>query len=311
MPAQEGVYVDLSELVSYEALARQIAVSFPRVTSNLLQGNRPSRVNGRGGAFDQIRPYFHGDDVRDIDWNVTARMGGAPFVRMYHEERQRPLLLLVDQTKDMFFGTRTQLKSVLAARLAALLLWMAHHRKQPYGLVIVEEDRVVSCPPRHHKGHLIHAFTCLARANQALSADRQQTRAVERLPQGLRRLLALITRDTLAVLVSDFHNLREDAWHLIGEVAMKTQTLAIPVYDGIMDNWPQRGQFLATYGAIEAELTFPSTPRRQGVEGRARQNLAALQDRLAKAGVGATPFSTYLPAHEQLCKALNIAGGSP
>lgn len=308
MKAEDGIYVDLDELVSYQATAQQMAVSFSRVTLGLLQGNRPSRINGRGGAFDQIRPYFHGDDVRDIDWNVTARMGGTPYVRVFNEERQRMLLVLVDQTNDMFFGTKEQLKSVLAARTAAQLLWMAHHRKQPHGLVIVQEHQITACPPRQHKGHLINAFMHLVQANQALAGQGQQTRVAEQFPLALHRALGLVTRDALVVVISDFHNLDENAWYLVDELARKTQALAIPIYDGIMDNWPQQGQFLATYGGIEAELQLSSVQQRQGLQDRARQNLASLQARLAQAGMGVVPFSTYDPADSQLCEALSLFG---
>lgn len=310
MNAHDGIYVDLDELVAYEAIAQQMAISFPRVSRNLLQGNRPSRLNGRGGAFDQIRPYIQGDDVRDIDWNVTARMGGAPYVRVFNEERQRALLVLVDQTQDMFFATREQLKSVLAARTAAQLLWLAHHRKQPSGLVIAEEQQTIACPPRHHKGHLVRCLMQLVQSNQALSAPERQTRAAEQLPLALRRLLSLVTRDALVVIISDFHNFDAQAWFLVDAIASKTQSLAIPIYDGIMHNWPEQGQFLATYGGIEAELQFPGARHSQGIEDRAQQNLAALQGRLVQAGAGVLPFSTYQPAQQQLSQALNIVAGT-
>lgn len=310
MNAHEGIYVDLDELVAYQAIAQQMAVSFPRVSRNLLQGNRPSRLNGRGGAFDQIRPYIQGDDVRDIDWNVTARMGGAPFVRVFNEERQRVLLVLVDQTQDMFFGTREQLKSVLAARTAAQLLWLAHHRKQPCGLVIAQEHATIACPPRQHKGHLIHCLMQLVQSNQALAVPEQQTRAAEQLPLALQRLLNLATRDALVVIISDFHNFNEQAWLLVDAIARKAQSLALPIYDGIMHNWPEQGQFLATYGAIEAKLQFPVARHSQGIIDRAQQNLAALQNRLAQAGAGVVPFSTYQPAQQQLSQALNIIAGT-
>lgn len=308
MKAQEGVYVDLEELVAYAGESRQMAISFPRISHSLRQGNRPSRLNGRGGAFDQIRPYLQGDDVRDIDWNVTARMGGAPFVRVFNEERQRTLLVLVDQTQDMFFGTRLQLKSVLAARTAAQLLWLAHHRRQPGGLVIATEGPLLSCPPREQRGQLMQAFSQLVQANHALDAEGRDTRAAEHLPLALRRLLGLVARDALVVLISDFHHFTDEAWLLVQAIAARTQALAIPVYDGIMGDWPQQGQFLATYGGIEAELRFAPGADEGSVADRARQNLQAIEQRLLEAGLGVASFSTYEPAQAQLALALSLFG---
>lgn len=309
MQEHEGVYVDLEELVGYATITQQMAISFPRVSHSLLLGNRPSRLNGRGGAFDQIRPYLQGDDVRDIDWNVTARMGGEPFVRVFNEERQRMLLVFVDQTNDMFFGTRLQLKSVLAARTAAQLLWLAEHRKQPYGVVVACEGPLLSCSPRQSRSHLLQAFSQLVDANRALGGAARETRAIEQLPLALRRLLGLVARDALVVLISDFHNFNEEAWMLVDQIASRTQALAIPVYDGIMDNWPLQGQFLATYGGIEAELRFSPGSQQEGIEDRARSNLAARQERLIQAGFGVAPFSTYESAQAQLGQALSLLVG--
>lgn len=311
MAAQEGVYVGLDELIAYQALTAGMAVSFAQVSHNLLTGNRPSRINGRGGAFDQVRAYLHGDDVRDIDWNVTARMGGAPYVRVFNEERQRMLVVLVDQTNDMFFGTRRQLKSVLAARIAAQLLWMAHHRKQPHGLVIVQEKTLLASQVREHRGHLLNNLAQLAMANQALSAGQGETQAGAQMPLALQRMLQLSARGALVVLISDFHAFDEAAWSLFGQLAARTQGLALPVYDGILDHWPQEGQFLATYGGIQTQLQIASGAQRDAIKAQAEGNLALLQQRIAKAGMGMAPMTTYRDANEQLCEALGLAGGSP
>ncbi|EAW0724332.1 DUF58 domain-containing protein [Salmonella enterica] len=310
MTHQDGVYVTAEELLAFEAGSRQLALGYTRVTNNLLQGNRPSRINGRGGAFDQIRQYVQGDDVRDIDWNVTARMRGVPYVRVFNEERERPFYLLLDQTNDMFFGTRRQLKSVLAARLAAHLLWMAHHKKQPYGLVLLTENQVECFSPRHHRGHLIHLFSRIASANQQLSSSEQKTEAPARILTGLQYLRQHTGGNALMTLLSDFHLVDPFSWRLIDEIAAHAQTLAMPIYDGIIHHWPTHGQFLATWGGIEAELMFATRQQRQQIAQRALGNLSDLQLRLEQAGVSASPVSTWLPADEQLREALMLTGVS-
>jgi len=308
MNKQDGVYVSIEELLAFEASTRQLAFGFSRVANNLLQGNRPSRINGRGGAFDQIRQYVQGDDVRDIDWNVTARMRGVPYVRVFNEERERPFYVLLDQTSDMFFGTRLQLKSVLAARLAAQLLWMAHHKKQPYGLVLLTETQVECFAPRHHRGHLIQLLTRIASGNQQLASSALETQAPARLLNGLQYLRQHIGSNALVAMLGDFHLLEPQSWRLIDEIAARAQTLAMPVYDGIVHHWPTHGQFLATWGGIEAELKFATVQQRKHIAQRAQGNLSALQLRLEQAGVSASPVSTWLPADEQLRDALILSG---
>lgn len=308
MARQEGVYVELEELIAYQGLTTGMAMSFAQVSHNLLLGNRPSKINGRGGGFDQVRAYLQGDDVRDIDWNVTARMGGAPYVRVFNEDRQRMLVVLVDQSNDMFFGTRRQLKSVLAARVAAQLLWMAHHRKQPHGLVVVQQQDVLASQVREHRGHLLDNLAQLATANQALSAGQGGAQAGGQMQAALQRMLQLSARGALVVLISDFHAFDEAAWSLLGQLAARTQGLALPVYDGILDHWPQQGQFLAIYGGIQARLQFTSVPQREAIKEKAEGNLLQLRQRIAKAGMSTAPLTTYRDATEQLCEALGLLG---
>ncbi|MCS2160048.1 DUF58 domain-containing protein [Scandinavium sp. H11S7] len=304
MGAQEGVYVTLEELVSYEASTRQMASSFSRVSSSLLQGNRPSRINGRGGAFDQIRHYQQGDDVRDIDWNVTARMRGVPFIRVFNEERERPFFVVVDQTADMFFGTQCQLKSVLAVRTAAQLLWMSHHKKQPYGLIIVTEQQVEVFSPRHHRGHLIRLFASLVQANQMLSADVKETRADSEFLIAIQHLRRQISTNALVAMISDFNHVSEPAWQLMTETAARTQCLVLPVYDGIINAWPTRGEFLSTWGGLVTELQFSSHLQRQQIAERAEQNFTSLQSRLTESGIASRPITTWQASDIQLQEAL-------
>lgn len=311
MTTQPGVYVTTEELLSYEASTRQMALNFSRVTSSLLQGNRPSRLNGRGGAFDQVRLYQHGDDVRDIDWNVTARMRGTPYIRVFKEERERPFLLLIDQTQDMFFGTRLQLKSVLAARIAAQMLWMAHHKKQPYGLVIAGKEQVRAHAPRHHRSHLTVLLNELALCNQQLSAAPAATRASETLMSALLQLRRLVSGNALVTMISDFNQVDDSGWQQITQLALRAQTLALPVYDGIISDWPVQGQLLATWGGLVAEFDFSSRHQRKRVLERAQANIASLRQRLAEAGIAGHAMTTWLPAEGQLSDALTMTGTPP
>ncbi|XXD10160.1 DUF58 domain-containing protein [Klebsiella sp. R445] len=308
MNLQEGIYVTLDELVGYGATTRQMASSFTRISSQLLQGNRPSRINGRGGAFDQIRHYQQGDDVRDIDWNVTARMRGVPFIRVFNEERERPFFVLVDQTNDMFFGTQRQLKSVLAVRVAAQLLWMSHHKKQPYGLIILTEQQAQVFTPRHHRGHLIRLLTELVQANQRLSSEANETRAEAEFLTAVRHLRRQMSTNALVAMISDFNHVSEATWQQMSDIAALAQTVALPVYDGIMHAWPTHGEFLSTWGGLVAELQFSSRQQRQHIADRAQENLSVLQQRLSKIGIATHPLTTWELANEQLQDALLLNG---
>ena len=127
MPAESaaaipGVYVDLDELIALDRRDRRVSFLPRQPVRSLLSGRYASRMRGRGLNFEEIRDYRSGDDVRSIDWKVTARLR-KPHVRVFNEERDRQALLVVDQRLTMFFGSRLAMKSVTAAQAAAIGAW--------------------------------------------------------------------------------------------------------------------------------------------------------------------------------------------
>ncbi|HEY6412155.1 MAG TPA: DUF58 domain-containing protein [Edaphobacter sp.] len=117
-----GAYAELNSLVALQYKARGFSLRHNQPVHSLLFGRRASHVRGRGLDFEELRNYVAGDDVRSIDWRVTARMQ-KPYVRVYSEERDRPTMLVVDQRINMFFRSRRSMKSVVAAEAAALAAW--------------------------------------------------------------------------------------------------------------------------------------------------------------------------------------------
>src|SRR5262245_54071995 len=107
--ASIGVYVDLDDLIALEQKGRKFSFLPRQPVHSLLSGRFASRMRGRGLNFEEIRDYRNGDDIRSIDWKVTARLQ-KPHVRVFNEERDRPALLVVDQRLTMFFGSRLAMK---------------------------------------------------------------------------------------------------------------------------------------------------------------------------------------------------------
>ncbi len=110
-----------------------------------------SAFKGRGMEFEEARPYQPGDDIRNLDWRVTARTG-KPHTKLFREERERPILLWVDYRNTMFFATKGVYKSVIAARAAALLAWSAHHHGDRVGGIIFSEQIHHELKPRPYPG---------------------------------------------------------------------------------------------------------------------------------------------------------------
>ena len=128
------IYCQPEALFALKPFGQKLQLGKPRASQALMAGNVRTRYKGRGMSFAEVRPYQAGDDIRCIDWRVTARTGKT-HTKVYREERERPVLLWVDYRKPMFFGTRNSFKSVVAAKTAALLAWStAQHGDRLGGL---------------------------------------------------------------------------------------------------------------------------------------------------------------------------------
>src|SRR5437764_445755 len=133
---------------------RRLQLRARRAVEDLLGGEYHSGFKGTGLSFEEVREYQPGDDVRSIDWNVTARMG-SPFIKRYVEERERTLLLLIDVSGSQSFGTRQQPKRSVAAELAALLGFCAIHNNDRVGLITFTDEVELYVPPAKGTRHAL------------------------------------------------------------------------------------------------------------------------------------------------------------
>src|SRR5262249_19246619 len=138
-PSTTGVYAKLKDLVLLRQQASGFSLLPRQPIHSLLAGRHTSKLRGRGLNFAEIRRYLPGDDIRQIDWKVTARTR-QPQSRVYTEERERPVLMVVDQRLGMFFGSQRAMKSVTAVEAAALVAWRTIAVKDRIGLVLFNDS---------------------------------------------------------------------------------------------------------------------------------------------------------------------------
>jgi uncharacterized protein (DUF58 family) len=178
-------------------------LTLARPTARALQsGQYLSAFKGRGMEFDETRPYTHGDDVRNLDWRVTARTG-KPHTKLFREERERPVFLTVDYRSAMFFATRGMFKSAMAARLAALIAWSARRHGDRIGGQIFSETESVELKPEH--GHravlrLLKLLVDQASPRSPVAPETALQDALVRLPRHARP-------GSLVFVFSDFRHL--------------------------------------------------------------------------------------------------------
>ena len=141
--------MSVNELIAGDLIrkVRKIQIRTSHVVDDLLAGGWHSAFKGRGIEFEEVRPYQNGDDVRSIDWNVTAR-AGEPFIKLFREERELSVILLVDASASLLFGSQDQTKQQLVTELAATLAFSAIKNQDKVGLTLFSDRVETSLPPR-------------------------------------------------------------------------------------------------------------------------------------------------------------------
>ncbi len=258
VPAQ--VYVTLDALQRLRHRARGFSFLPRQPVHSILTGRHASRLRGRGLNFEELRRYVEGDDIRTIDWPATARLG-SPHVRVYTEERDRSVLLLVDQRLSMFFGSRKAMKSVVAAEVAALSAWRVTSLGDRVGAIVFSEGEVVEIRPQARSGAVPRILEAVVRQNRALRADGGTNGGPLADPRlfndALRRAARLIPHDGLLCLITDAFGADDETIRLVTRIATHNDVLTVFIHDPLEAALPDIGRVVVADGArqIEADLS--------------------------------------------------------
>jgi uncharacterized protein (DUF58 family) len=276
MPAR--AHATLDELMRLRGRAHGFSLLPHQPPGGALAGRHTSRLRGRGLDFVELRRYQDGDDVRAIDWSATARQR-TPYVRVYAEERDRAVLLLVDQRLSMFFGSRRAMKSVAAAEVASLAAWRVERAGDRIGAVIFDDSACVVVRPARGQAAVHRVLSEIARLNGNLRAD-----AAAADPTALNRALAqvarLATHDWLVVLISDATGADAATTRLVSTIAIHNDVFAIFVFDPLEATLPSLGPVVVAEGTARLAVDTSATPLRDGVA----QDFAARRTAVANFG---------------------------
>jgi uncharacterized protein (DUF58 family) len=249
-----GVYANLDDLIRIQFKARNFSFLPQQPVTSVLSGRYASRLRGRGLNFEEIRRYLPGDDIRTMDWKVTARTR-SPHVRVYTEEKDRAILLVVDQRINMFFGTRDKLKSVTAAELAALGAWRAVAVGDRIGAVVFNDTELFDIQPQGSQKTVMSILGNVVHMNHELRADTQVEPNAGMLNRALEKALQLVSHDGLIVMISDFFGVDEQTERLTARMAEHNDVLALLVHDPIRLQ-PAGTRVTVSDGSLQMEIDF-------------------------------------------------------
>ena len=303
-----GVRVHLKDLIQARHSIGHFGVNRRTRSHALLAGGERSPFKGRGIDFEESRRYQPGDDVRLMDWRVTARTN-EPHVKVFQEERERPVFMVVDDRQAMHFGTKVAFKSVVAAQAAALLGWASHARGDRVGGIVFAEADHVELRPKGGRTGILQLLNVLAdRSGQSLVKPPGPGSSATSFRLALNRVLKAARPGSLIFLFSDFREWDQQAKTALLRLGTHHEVVALFIYDHVEQTAPPPGSYPITDGHAHGILQTHSS---QVVESYAQAFQTRYEEvrRLCRSrGIGFVPMSTHEDISTQLTKGLQELG---
>lgn len=240
-----GVYVDLASLLAMRHLAGTVDINTPIKKQAALSGLHMTRARGRGMDFEEVRIYQAGDDVRSIDWRVTARTQ-KPHTKLYREERERPVMILADQSSSLFFGSQQYFKSVLVAKLTALIAWSSIAHGDRVGGIVFSDAEHKEIRPRRHKQAVLSIINALVEMNHKLNNNYKQTNDSNYLLNALAKARHTLKSGGRLIIISDFAQYDDACYRELYKISQHNQVMGLFVYDNLEKQLPTSGLYTVT-----------------------------------------------------------------
>lgn len=263
---------------------RKIEIKTRGLSSNIFAGQYHSAFKGRGMAFSEVREYQYGDDVRDIDWNVTARFH-RPYVKVFEEEREMTVMLLIDVSGSLDFGTQKQMKRDMVTEIAATLAFCAIQNNDKIGVVFFSDKIEKYIPPKKGRKHILYII------REMLDFKPESTRTDVK--QAIEFLSSVQKRRTTAFILSDFY-VRGDFLQSLQIANRKHDVVAIQVYDQRARELPDVGlmKVVDAETGYEQYVDTSSKKLRQAYNKYWLTRQAQLQDTFNKSNVDSVSIAT-------------------
>lgn len=297
-PHSDGVNVCLAELLQYK---NQSVRWLPPANSiwSQLNGIHQSRHKGRGMNFSEVRPYQAGDDIRAIDWRVTAR-SGKTHTKLFTEEREQPVMLLIDLSSSMQFGSHLMLKSVQAAHFASLLSWLAVNEQDRIGAVIYNGLTICECKPTARQQGPLHIMNKLIASQQAALTHLGEPQSVT-FSDALKHLHYLCAKGSEIVIMSDFNQLLSSDKRRLTQLRQHNRLHFVQLHDPLeQGQTPFRGYEHVADKEQSAWLNFSSKKTRESLNQQYQQHQHFVADMAKSLAIPLHYLSAAEPLLQQL-----------
>ncbi|MUJ21961.1 DUF58 domain-containing protein [Aliivibrio fischeri] len=303
-PHSNGVTLSLNELVHYKNHSLQWLPPAQSVWSKM-NGSHQSRQKGRGMDFSEVRQYQPGDDIRSIDWRVTARTG-KPHTKLYSEEREQPTMLFVDVSDTMRFGSQLLFKSVQAAHFASLLSWITLAEKDRVGGIIFDGKSTLDCKPSSRQKVVLQFLQKIIERHNTTSSNTEQTttQQTDSFVKGLQQLQRLCPKGSEIVIISDFYALTDDCKAIFSQLSKHNRIQFVMINDPLEQGVTRfNGVEHVSDNKRSAWLDFSSLSTKNALQQQASLHKAYVQNMAMQLGIHLHTLSSGFPLLNQLTTA--------
>ena len=295
------VAVSLAHLRALEFTARGFSFLPRQPVQSILSGRHTSRLRGRGLNFEELRHYRPGDDIRTMDWKVTNRTG-KPHVRVYTEERERRVYLLVDQRISMFFGSQRAMKSAVAAEIAALAAWRVLGVGDRVGALIFDDQQCHHFTPRRSRESVINILKRLETANAALTAGCRAEPG--QLNIAFDALLRHVTHDALVIYIGDGFGWDEGSDEMLKRLSLHNDVIAVNVFDPAELELPALKELVVSDGEMQIVVSGTRQELQERFEESYLTHVKHMREALQHFGLPLIEVDTVDDTLQQLLRAL-------
>ena len=304
-----GVYVQLDDLVRLQHKASGFSFLPRQPVHSILSGRHASKLRGRGLNFEELRNYLPGDDTRNIDWKVTARTG-TPYVRVYTEEKDRTVWLLVDQRVGMFFGSRGRMKSVVAAEVAAISAWRVLSTGDRVGALVFNDSEISVVQPHRSRERVMQILKQVVEKNHALHVGPDIKPDAGKLNEVLKQVSILARHDCLVCLITDADGLNAETRKHVTRLSEHNDVLTAFIYDPLEEEMPAAGRLRFADGEGQVEADTSSRKLRKGFQSEFVRKLEWIQTASRRFSIPVLALQTTSPVTDQIRDALGHHQGT-
>ncbi|MGB0257286.1 MAG: DUF58 domain-containing protein [Coraliomargarita sp.] len=297
----DRVAVSLAHLRALEYHARGFSFLPRQPARSILSGQNASRLRGRGLDFEELRHYRPGDDIRTMDWKVTNRTG-KPHVRVYTEERERRVYLLVDQRINMLFGSQRAMKSAVAAEIAALAAWRVLGVGDRVGALIFDDEQSYHFSPLRSREGLMNILKRLEMANAALTAG--CTANAQQLNTALDALLRHVAQDALVIYIGDGFGWDDRTDEMVKRISLHNDVIAINVFDPAELQLPSLDELVVSDGELQIVVSGTQQELQASFEQSYLNHVRHMRETLQRYGLPLIEIDTIDEPLQQLLRAL-------